>query len=88
MEEGLVVYLHFDEFELETGSSCQFDYLRIMDSDGTTLMEKNCGENGNLPPDVLSTSNIVNLVFITDGSVTRTGWSVSWTAVEPGECPQ
>ena len=40
-----------------------------------------------LPPAIRSRSNLVNLVFRTDGSVTRSGWSVSWSAVTPGECP-
>ena len=47
-------------------------------------MEKNCGYSSTLP-DITSRSNIVNLVFSTDGSVTKTGWSVSWSAVTPGE---
>ena len=41
-----------------------------------------------LPPAIRSRSNLVNLVFRTDGSVTRSGWSVSWSAVTPGECQQ
>ena len=66
--------------------ACKYDHLTITDGDGTTLMEKKCGEV--LPADITSRSNIVNLLFITDSSYADSGWSVSWTAVTPGECQQ
>ena len=79
VEQGQIFELHFTAFEIE----CKYDHLTITDGDGTTLMEKSCGNT--LPADITSTSNIVKLRFITDGSATRTGWSVSWIAVTPGE---
>ena len=78
------------------GSPVCTDHLSITDGDGTMLMEKSCvfnkayvvigGEStgSSLPPDITSTSNIVNLVFSTDGRTTSPGWSVSWSAVTPG----
>ena len=77
-----------------------FDHLTIMDGDGTTLMEKSCGPDINgsilvgdkmigsfLPVPIRSRSNIVNLTFSSDSSInTWPGWSLSWTAVTPGEC--
>ena len=84
VEEGLVLSLQFTAFDIEAHSTCFFDHLTITDGDGTTLMEKNCGNT--LPPAITSTSNIVKLVFITDNLVTRPGWSLSWSAVTPGEC--
>ena len=48
----------------------------------------NQGYGYSLPPNITSTSNIVKLVFITDNDYTRPGWSVSWSAVTPGECQQ
>ena len=86
VEEGLVVYLHFDAFEIQGSDNCKFDYLRIMDSDGTTLMDKKCGFE--LPNDILSTSNIVNLEFVTNSYIANSGWNVRWSAVTPGECHQ
>ena len=88
VEEGLILSLKFTAFDIEYDSTCRYDHLTITDGDGTTLMEKSCGSS--LPSDIRSTSNIVKLVFITDGSIrgTRTGWSVSWSAVTPGECQQ
>ena len=84
VEEGLVLSLQFTAFDIEAHSTCAYDHLTITDGDGTALMEKNCGWV--VPPAITSTSNIVKLVFITDGFDTRPGWSLSWSAVTPGEC--
>ena len=83
VEQGLVIYLQFTSFDIESHSSCAYDQLTITDGDGTTLMEKSCGST--LPTNIRSTSNLVTLLFVTDSSVTMTGWSVSWSAVTPGE---
>ena len=102
VEEGLIISLQFTAFDIEAEydydndtSAYDYDYesiiacpdhLTIADGDGTTLMEKSCGNS--LPADITSTSNVVNLVFSTSSVITRTGWSVSWSAVSPGECQQ
>ena len=99
--QGQILSLRFTAFVIEYQSTCRYDHLTITDGDGTTLMEKSCGtvSDGNiliggqsigssLPAAILSTSNVVNLVFTTDGSDTRSGWSVSWIAATPGECQQ
>ena len=91
VEQGLILSLQFTAFNIEYYSDewcpgCSCDHLTITDGDGTTLMEKNCGNS--LPAAIRSTSNVVNLVFRTDSSVTFSGWSVSWSAVTPGECQQ
>ena len=98
VKDGLVVSLQFTAFDIEAeydydyetydydyeSFTCPYDHLTITDGDGTTLMEKNCGNT--LPTAITSTSNIVKLVFITDSSGWSTGWSLSWSAVTPGEC--
>ena len=78
------------------------DHLTITNGDGTTLMEKSCGSTllppyygvlvGNnvigtsLPANIISKSNVVKLLFITDQvDKGRSGWIVSWSAVTPGE---
>ena len=79
--------------------TCPCDYLTITDGDGTTLMENSCGSTSSdiyvggqsigstLPANITSTSNIVMLKFVTDAATysTYSGWSVSWSAVTPGE---
>ena len=100
----MVILLKFTAFDIEHRSYCQdtrydhYDYLKIMDGDGTTLMGGSCGSTvaGNvlvggqslgssLPADITSRSNVVKLVFNTSKYNSRSGWSVSWRAVEPGE---
>ena len=83
VEEGLILLLDFTAFNIEYSSVCLYDHLTITDGDGTTLMGSRCGSN--LPNTFTSRSNTVNLLFSTDWSGTRAGWSLSWSAVEPGE---
>ena len=100
VEQGLILSLQFIAFDIEAeydydfeeydidyeSFTCPYDHLTITDGDGTTLMEKSCGTT--IPADIRSTSNIVNLLFITSSEQTSTGWSVSWSAVTSGECQQ
>ena len=93
MDEEYVLSIRFTDFEIDDHDECDYDDLTITDGvDGTTLMEKTCGYS--LPDDVVSTSNIVNLVFSSDqtdrnpGFNAPDGWSVSWSAVTPGKCQQ
>ena len=74
--------LQFTAFNLEAGSTCGYDFLDITDGDGTTLMGKTCGDS--LPNNITSWSNVIKMVFSTDGSQQRDGWSVSWSAISPG----
>ena len=96
MEEGLILSLEFTEFNI----ACPYTYLAIVDEDGLTLMEKSCGplDEGNilvvggqnitsaLPPNVRSRSNTVNIIFVTEPerTVGRSGWSLTWSAIQPG----
>ena len=86
VEEGLILSLQFTAFDIDASSGACYDHLTITGGDGTTLMEKRCGST--IPADIRSTTNIVKLVFITDHSGPRPGWSVRWSAVTPGECQQ
>ena len=93
---GFVVSMYFTAFDIEYDSNCNADHLTIVDSDGTTLMEKSCGSLnfGNVViggqkkntlqlPNVTSTSNVVDLIFTTDDRGAKSGWSVLWTAFVP-----
>ena len=77
--------LEFTAFDIEPQDSCNYDHLTIEDGDGTTIVEKSCGTN--LPLNntrITSSSNIVHVIFHTDDSTSRSGWSLSWRAVTPG----
>ena len=75
VEEGLVLSLQFTAFDIQSCSTCACDHLTITDGDGTTLMEKNCGNT--IPAAITSTSNIVKLVFITNYLIIETLVGVS-----------
>ena len=85
---GQILLLRFTAFDIEAhfdndNNLFCFHYLTIMDGDGTTLMEENCGHS--MPADITSRSNIVKLHFSSSSSFyTKPGWSVTWTAVTPG----
>ena len=86
----------------DTCYGCGCNYLTITEGDGTIIVGKMCGstENGDvemggqnlgfsLPPNITSRSNVVKLIFTTtiwSSNTTKRGWSVSWSAVAPGEC--
>ena len=78
----MIVALNFTAFNVEWGDdSCPYDHLTIEDGDGSTLMEKTCGNT--LPQGLVSKSNVVKLHFKTDESVAESGWSVTWSAEKP-----
>ena len=98
-KEGLILSLEFTAFDVEFHPACSFDHLTITDGDGTVLMERGCSSNtdsnlviggqslnSSLPATIKSRSNIVNLIFVTNGDGSKTGWNVRWGAVTQGKC--
>ena len=78
---------------------CYYDWLTIYDGDGTLLLGKTCGgpsasnkyaiggvEGDSLPAPITSKTHVVNLHFVTDYSVRRSGWKITFQAI--GECQQ
>ena len=93
VESGKILRLEFTSFAVYWGSTCD-DFVKITDGDGTTLMDNSCGYSDPsssyyfLPPIITTRSNRVEIFFHTDrryGYGTTTGWSLSWSAVTPGE---
>ena len=90
VESGKILRLEFTHFAVP--SFCD-DFVKITDGDGTTLMDNSCGYSYLdpshswyfLPPIITTRSNRVEIFFHTDGSRSQTGWSLSWSAVTPGE---
>ena len=74
--KGTVLVLEFTAFDIEAHASCRFDYLKIRDGDGTTLMEKTCGSS--LPDKITSRTNTVHFEFKTNRKGRKTGWKVVW----------
>ena len=73
-------------------ATCPCDYVKIVEEDGTTLMDRGCGYSNNnpssswyfLPPIFITKTNAVDIFFYTDGSGYAPGWSLKWMAVTPG----
>ncbi|KAL2085662.1 hypothetical protein ACEWY4_018982 [Coilia grayii] len=68
------VALNFTHMDLESHSSCTFDYVEVRDGTGETdpLIGKYCGST--LPAPITSRSNGLWIRFKSDGSVTRAGF--------------
>ena len=74
-KEGMVVDLEFTVFQTEWS-----DKLEIQDNDGTILLPARGGSD--LPPPIRSRTNVVHLQFVTNGELTQTGWSATWTSAK------
>ncbi|XP_078689031.1 uncharacterized protein LOC144920599 isoform X1 [Branchiostoma floridae x Branchiostoma belcheri] len=78
-----VVHLSFDHFDLERPSysgDCSWDYVTV---NGSTddLKGRFCGKDP--PPEVVSTSlGVLTVFFMSDASVTRSGFSARYWATE------
>ena len=82
VEEGHVLILEFTAFNIQSDSTCRYDYLTIAEGNGSALMNKTCGSA--LPSKITSMSNLVDILFTTNHDKEKTGWSVSWSAAIPG----
>ena len=94
VKSGDILRLEFTNFTIYGDpTACDiYDYVEITDGDGTTLMDKSCGDSSRnpsdpihfLPPVITSRSSRVAIFFNTGGSWTGSGWSLRWSAVTPG----
>ena len=97
VESGKILRLEFTHFAVSVChgdiTTCPCDFVKITDGDGTTLMDNSCGYSSYspshslyfLPPIITTSSNRVEIFFHTNDAGTRPGWSLSWSAVTPGE---
>ena len=58
----------------------EYDYVQIVDEDGTDLTPKHWGSS--IPPPSTSNSNIVHVKFHTDGSSSARAWRLEWSEVD------
>ena len=93
VKRGMVLRLEFTDFAVEWEPTCQYDYVRITDGDGTILMNNSCGFSSVdpsephffLPTVMNSRTNSMSIFFRTNNVRTDPGWSLSWTEVVPGK---
>lgn len=80
---GNVIQIMWINFKLEQSLNCGYDYVSIFDNNTENgmggLMGKYCGHK--IPPMLLSSSNIVTVIFITDISLNHDGFTFTYTFV-------
>ena len=100
VESGSTLSLGFTFFDVWPDPRCgdnfsRFDNVKIIDGDGTILMNSSCGqmqdpEKGDfqlIPRVLYSRTNAVEIIFTTDmmsDDSKPKGWSLNWTTVTPG----
>ena len=96
VKSGKILRLEFKHFAVYGSPSfCQaYDFVKITDGDGTTLMDNSCGYSDFdpssssffQPPIITSLTNTVEIYFHTDDEIAASGWSLDWTALASGGC--
>ena len=81
--KGKIIYIQFTHFNIEWYPSdpCHYDWVMIIDGNGTELLPKSCGVD--IPGDVVSLTNKVTVKFSSDQYGTRSGFRLIYA--ETGE---
>ncbi|XP_011674328.1 uncharacterized protein LOC586495 [Strongylocentrotus purpuratus] len=85
-DEKQVVYVTFEFFDLESQSTCNYDSLTVYDGTSTSdpVLAVLCGNT--IPESLMSSGRSLFLVFKSDSSVTKNGFSASYQALEYADC--
>ncbi|KAF9421742.1 hypothetical protein HW555_002423 [Spodoptera exigua] len=81
--EGMHIKLSWNRFDLEDMPSCASDYLKLLEIDDNNernLLGKFCGSKS--PPALTTSTNRLELKFVSDGSIRYAGFSVSYTFLD------
>ena len=70
------VYLRFIVFSLENSTTCEYDFVQIIDGSSS---KKYCGSTS--PPAMTSKTNQLTIRFISDGSVISQGFFATYQTV-------
>ncbi|XP_069122184.1 cubilin-like [Argopecten irradians] len=86
VQQGRRVSLNFDNFNLETGPYCRFDYVAVYDGilDDSPIKTRFCGDT--IPQLQESSGNTMKVVFRTDGSVSNGGFQASYSSYREQIC--
>ncbi|XP_068115999.1 astacin-like metalloendopeptidase [Hyperolius riggenbachi] len=79
------IFLSFLAFDVQLTPSCSSDYIKIYDGPSKAsplLAGRTCGSS--LPPPVVSSSRHLLMEFITDSTVTGSGFQASYESVQCG----
>ncbi|XP_066304568.1 enteropeptidase-like [Branchiostoma lanceolatum] len=80
--EGKFVHLEFTQFDIEEDSSCDYDYVVIYDGPDVTGTQLFVGCGASIPGAITASANTMTVRFISDSSVTETGFSATYSAVD------
>ena len=82
VSSGSLVELTFTVFNIEAppNGECKYDWLQIVDGDGTELTEKICGFE--LPKPIISKTNVMIVKFFSDASRHLDGFRAQWKKVK------
>ncbi|KAK4871991.1 hypothetical protein RN001_016115 [Aquatica leii] len=79
--QGFSIQLTWIMFKLEESSVCGFDYVEVYNNHTVNeLIGKYCGNK--LPPNSVSSSNIVTVKFVSDQSINYDGFVLSYSFVD------
>ncbi|XP_078660091.1 procollagen C-endopeptidase enhancer 2-like [Branchiostoma floridae x Branchiostoma belcheri] len=81
--QGSYIELEFTAFDVEAGGpSCFYDYVAVYDGADTSapLIGKFCGNS--IPAPMHSHGNALTVRFVTDNSVTETGFRLVYTTAD------
>ncbi|KAK6468029.1 high choriolytic enzyme 1-like [Huso huso] len=79
------VLLEFDAFALQSSVGCVSDYIKVYDGStksSPVLLDRSCGNV--VPPPLLASGSAVLLQFVSDSSITATGFKASYSTVQCG----
>jgi len=79
VNNGYAIELKFTDFKLQPHSSCDYDWVQVMDKDGTELLPRTCGDK--IPATVTSNSNQITVKFHSDTSATGSGFRAVYKRV-------
>ena len=79
VDAGSTIQLQFFNFDLEPDSGCSYDYVKVLDTDGTTQLAKLCGDS--IPSPIKSSGNKLTVIFHSDHSVQKKGFQAFWSKV-------
>ena len=68
---------------IQKHSDCFYDWIMIIDGDGSTLLPKTCGSD--IPTPIRSHTSTVVIVFHSDHSETFRGFNITWESRKSGD---
>lgn len=76
-----VIQINFIAFEIEEDKDCKYDYVQIFNNGSEAeSLGRYCGQT--IPAVLTSKDNVVTIIFKTDESTARNGFSASFTFLE------